>query len=147
MSEPNRTPESQSLEQAGAPSSTSLTEIPVDAYRLTVEQSERGSLIRLINADGNEPLRIELGPRGPVLYVGSNLAIAVAGQLQLAAERVDIHVREGLALRSEGEISLHCEGDLVSVAREHDIRARLGDVRLEANDDVKLLGERVRLNC
>lgn len=121
--------------------------IPVDDYRLTVERSEQGSCIRLVDRAGAEPLRIELRPEGPVLVLGSGLAIAVAGDLQFAADRVAIHAREGIELHSGGDTLLRSEGDLVTEAREQRLSARRGDVRVEANDDVKLLGERIRLNC
>ncbi|WP_437945569.1 hypothetical protein WME98_32305 [Sorangium sp. So ce296] len=121
--------------------------IPVDDYRLTVECSDHGSCIRLVDRAGAEPLRIELRPEGPMLVLGSGLSIAVAGVLQFAAERVAIHAREGIDLHSGGDTALRSEGDLVSEAREQRLSARRGDVRVEANGDVKLLGERIRLNC
>jgi hypothetical protein len=124
-----------------------LAEIPVDDYRLTIERSERGSIIRLLDAGGGVPLRVELGPGGPVLVLGSGLTIAVAGELAFDAQRVAIHAREGIHLRSEGDTTIESEGDLVTRAREQIIEARLGDVRVKANDDVKVNGERIRLNC
>jgi hypothetical protein len=125
----------------------SLAEIPVDDYRLTIERSERGSVIRLLDAEGGVPLRVELGPGGPVLVLGSGLTIAVAGELAFDAQRVAIHGREGIHLRSGGNTTIESEGDLVTRAREQIVEARLGDVRIKANDDVKVNGERIRLNC
>ncbi|WP_437999880.1 hypothetical protein WMF26_08290 [Sorangium sp. So ce185] len=121
--------------------------IPVDDYRLTVERSDHRSCIRLVDRAGAEPPRIELRPEGPVLVLGSGLSIAVAGDLQFTAERVAIHAREGIELHRGGDTVLRSEGDLVSEAREQRLSARRGDVRVEANGDVKLLGERTRLNC
>ncbi|WP_437572134.1 hypothetical protein [Sorangium sp. So ce542] len=120
--------------------------IPADDDRLTVERGDRGSCIRRVDRAGAEPLRIELRPEGPALVLGSGLSIAVAGDLQLAAEREAIHARERIELHSGGDTVLRSEGDLVSEARER-LSARRGDVRGEANDDVKLLGERLRLDC
>jgi hypothetical protein len=125
----------------------SLAEIPVDDYRLTIERSEQGSVIRLLDARGGVPLRVELGPGGPVLVLGSGLTIAVAGELAFDAQRVAIHGRDGIHLRSEGDVTIESDGDLVTRAREQVIEARLGDVRVKANDDVKVAGERIRLNC
>lgn len=124
-----------------------LAEIPVDNYQLTVESDDRGSVIRLRADDNAEPLRVEFGPAGPILYIGSSVGISVTGDLRIAARRVDVHGRDGVAFHSGANICMTCDGDLVSVAREQQICASLGDVRIEANDDVKLLGERIRLNC
>ena len=38
-------------------------------------------------------------------------------------------------------------GDVKSAGRSQEIVADLGDVRVKANDDVRLNGERVRCNC
>jgi hypothetical protein len=116
-------------------------------YRLTVERSSEGSVIRLLDGAGGEPLRITFRPEGPVLQIGTGLAIHVAGELSFAAERVAFHGREGIELTTGGDMLVRCDGDLISEAREQRLSARLGDVRVEANDDVKLLGERIRLNC
>ena len=125
-----------------------LAEIPVDGeFRLTIERGEQGSVIRLIDARGGIPLRVELGANGPVLHLGSGLTIAVAGELSFDAQRVAIHGREGIHLHSEGDTLIESEGDLVTRAREQLVEARLGDVRVKANDDVKVVGERIRLNC
>jgi uncharacterized protein (DUF2345 family) len=114
---------------------------------LTIERRDDQALIRLLGEDGAQSLVIEVGPNGPVLRVGSGLAIAIEGELSLSAKRVDIHGREGVQLRSGGDTVLYSEGDLTSSAREHQLESRLGDVRLDANDDIKLTGERIRLNC
>lgn len=121
--------------------------IRVDDYCLTLERGEQGSRIRLLDRAGAEPLRIELRPEGPVLVLGRGLLIAVAGDLELMGDRVAIRGREGIELHSGGDALVRCEGDLISEAREQRLTARLGDVQVEANDDVKLLGERIRLNC
>lgn len=55
----------------------------------------------------------------------------------------DYRLTGGVPLRVE----LGPEGDIATRAREQVIEARLGDVRVKANDDVKLNGERIRLNC
>ncbi|AUX29632.1 MULTISPECIES: hypothetical protein [Sorangium] len=123
--------------------------IPVDDDRLAVERRDHGSCIRLVDRPCAEPLRIELRPDGPAPLPGSGLSITVAGagDLQLAAERVAIHAREGIELRSGGATALRSEGDRVSEARAQRLGARRGDVRVEANDRVKRLGERIRLTC
>jgi hypothetical protein len=124
-----------------------LAEIPIDDYRLTIERGEHGSVIRLLDVRGGVPLRVVLGAEGPMLLLGAGLTIAVAGELSLEAQRVAIHGRDGIELRSGGDTTIESDGDLVTRAREQLVEARLGDVRVKANDDVKVIGERIRLNC
>lgn len=69
-------------------------------------------------------LTIEITGAGPVLrFDGPGLFVHAAGALALSAETVSIQGRQGLEL---------CSG---------------GDIQVRANDDVKLNGERVLLNC
>jgi hypothetical protein len=50
-------------------------------------------------------------------------------------------------ISSGGSIGVRAEGDIVSEARAQIIRASAGDVRVVANDDVVMDGERIKLNC
>ncbi|MGD0835583.1 MAG: hypothetical protein ABSB49_02945 [Polyangia bacterium] len=63
-----------------------------------------------------------------------------AGQLRL-------HGRDGVSLSTEGYLKLQVAGDLHSEARVQNVTATLGDVNVRANDDVKMTGERIRMNC
>jgi hypothetical protein len=119
----------------------------LENYRLTVERDEGGALVRLSEISGGEALRVTIGPDGPTLHFGQGLRVTVSGELAFTADRVAIHGREGVELRSGEDLVLECKRDLAMDAREHHIRARLGDVVVEANDDIKLDGERIRLNC
>ncbi len=44
------------------------------------------------------------------------------------------------------EVRMECEGAFQVRCRDFEVQAA-GDARIVANDDVKLIGERVRLNC
>nr|PZN20196.1 MAG: hypothetical protein DIU78_19700 [Pseudomonadota bacterium] len=124
-------------------------------YRLTIQRTNDGALLRIAAADGSTPLCIEFGPAGPVLRLGTGLGIAVDGELRFDARNVEIRAQESLKLESGSTLELASgadividgTGDLTASAREHRLSARLGDVRVEANDDVRLTGERIRLNC
>ncbi len=123
------------------------TRIVIGDHTLTLERTAEGGIVRLLSPDGAKPLEIEVTPSGPVLRLGSGLAIAVAGKLDIAADEVALSARRDLSLRSEGTLHVHAAGDLTAVAEAHHIAARLGDVEVEANDDVILNGERIRMNC
>lgn len=124
-----------------------LVKIPGGTYRLSIEHKEQGSLIRLLDDANGEPLCLEIGPSGPVLHLDAGLTIAVTGELRFNARRVNIHGQDEVKLHSQGAICLHSDGDMFTESRELRMRARLGDIRMSANDDIKLSGERIRLNC
>ena len=104
--------------------------------RLEVE----GNAVRIVGPGGDLLLTVLLTPSGPVLrFEGARLSLETSGDLALNARHVSIHGREGVRISSEG--------DFESRARIQDITATLGNVNLRANDDVKLDGERILLNC
>jgi hypothetical protein len=128
----------------GAPLQVRLAE----RQRLDVVAAPGTGELRLFGTDGSLRLRLELTPGGTVLHVaGKDLKIDVRGDLALAADRLALVGRRELALHTEGTLSIAAEGDLHSTARAQHIAARLGNVDVKANDDVRLNGERVMVNC
>ena len=123
------------------------TRIALGNHVLVVERTAEGGLLRLLSPEGAKPLEIEVTAAGPVLRLGHGLAIAVAGKLDLAAEEISLRAQRGLELRSEGTAILAAKGDMSIEAEAHSISARLGDIKLKANDDVIAIGERIRMNC
>jgi hypothetical protein len=99
----------------------------------SIEIDERGPTEQLTvrSAAGRLELRVRLTADGPVLDV----------------EAI------GLTLRSAGEVAVDCERFVVNAREDVAIEAlavrvesKLGNVELQANDDVIVRGERVRLN-
>ena len=119
----------------------------VGGYELVLERTAGGGALRVIDGDGAQPVEIEVTPAGPVLRLRSGLSISVEGALDLAADRLSLHARRAMLLTSDGSLDVRAGGDLTSEAAAHALIARLGDVALRANDDVKLNGERIELNC
>ena len=76
-------------------------------------------------------------------FEGAGLTLRAAGDLTLEARRLTLHAEESLALSTGGDLDVTVTGDLRSTARTPTITADLGDVRVEANDNVKIDGERV----
>jgi len=104
------------------PHSTALT-LP-GGHHLIVEDGQSPRSLVHLRGPGPVQLTIEITPAGPVLrFQGPALALDARGGLAIAADRVSIHAREDLQLSAGG------------------------DVRVRANDDVTLNGERVLLNC
>jgi uncharacterized protein (DUF2345 family) len=116
--------------------------------RLEVERGPGEDVVRLIAGDGKVTLSIHLTPEGPVLSCeAAALAVRTSGRLSLEAEHIRLHGRAGLELSSGGDVVVSTPGDLHSHARIQNITADLGNVNVKANDDVKLNGERVMVNC
>jgi len=115
---------------------------------LAVEADPAGSILRLSGADGQLTLSIRITPAGPVLHFGgAGLAIQAEGDLAVSARRLVLHGQEGVTVASGGDLTLHADRDLHSKARIQNITADLGNVNLKANDDIRLNGERVMVNC
>lgn len=127
------------------------TTLTVGDHLLVIEpgndQGGGGQVIRLIGPVGAQALTIELTPQGPRLALGSGLTLALSGPLTIDAERVAIHGRTAVALTSGGEVQVQAAGDLIVGGRITTVTADLGDVRVKANDDVRLNGERIMMNC
>lgn len=131
------------LKEAPAARALELT----GGQRLVLVRGEEEDIVRLHAPTGEITFTLRVTPAGPVLHFAAGLAIEAAGPIALAGQRVAIRGDEGISIESGGDATIAVAGDLSSEARIQNIRARLGNVNLHANDDVKLKGERVRLNC
>jgi hypothetical protein len=138
-----------SIAAAGASDSPAPTtaRLRLGMCEVVLERTETGGILRLVAADGAEPLEIEVGPRGPLLRLRAGIGIVVDGPLAVSAQAVALTARDGITMKSGGGIELRAEGDVTSEGRDNTIVARLGDVAIRANDDVRVNGERIKLNC
>jgi hypothetical protein len=120
----------------------------VGDQQLVIEDRERSNLLVLRGPDQQIRLTIEVTEKGPVLrFDGPALEIQTTGPLSINAEMLSLHGRQGLSLSSGGNGEIRVAGDLNASARIQNIRAELGNVNVTANDHVRLVGERVLLNC
>jgi hypothetical protein len=96
--------------------------------------------ITVRGAGGAVELEVILTPAGPVLrFRAAAIELEAAGKLRLDCEDLELHARR--------DASVRVGGDFVTEAQTTTIRSERGDVLVEANDDVVLHGERVKLNC
>ncbi|HEY0137070.1 MAG TPA: hypothetical protein VGB85_23465 [Nannocystis sp.] len=117
-------------------------------HRVEIRRAPGSDTLELIGRDGRLVLAIEISERGPVLrFEGPALTLRASGELALEARHLTLRADESLALVSGGDLHLVAAGDLHSTARIQTITAELGDVKIEANDDVRIDGERVLVNC
>lgn len=124
-----------------------VARLRLGSCEVVIERTETGGVLRLVAADGAQPLEIEVGPRGPLLRLRAGIGIVVDGPISLSAQAVALTAREEISLNSGGGIALRADGDVTSEGRDNTIVARLGDVAIRANDDVRVNGERIKLNC
>jgi hypothetical protein len=115
-------------------------------HTLVVQRTDSGAVIRLLGSEGARPIEIEITPSGPVLRLRTGVSIVVDGALSLGAETVTISARRELSLRSQDKVLLSAGGEMASDAAAQTIVASDRDVKIRANDDVVLNGERIRLN-
>lgn len=117
-------------------------------HRIDIHRGDGSDTVELIAGDGKLLLAIEIGERGPVLrFDGPSLTIRASGEIAVTADRLALRGESGLSLASGGDLEIAAKGDLRTTARTQQINAELGDVRIDANDDVRLDGERVLVNC
>jgi hypothetical protein len=117
-------------------------------HQLIVQRSPTNNVLKLVGSGGHLCFTICITPDGPVLrFDGPGLLLESSGDLSVNANRIAIHGREEVAITSGGDACIRVAGNLSSEGRVQDITARLGSVNVMANDDVKLKGERIRLNC
>lgn len=119
----------------------------VGGQRLLIERSEDEGMLTLTAPSGDVAFSVRITPSGPVLRFEHGLRIEAAGPLELAGRNLALHGDEGLTIHSGGDATIDAAGDLSITARVQQIKARLGNVDVKANDDIRLTGERVRLNC
>lgn len=115
---------------------------------LVVESADGADLLKIVARDGKVRLAIAITADGPVLELGGRgVTIRSSGPLAIDAERIALHGRSALQLSTGGDATIRVDGDLTTVARIQNISASLGNVNVKANDDVRLNGERVMMNC
>lgn len=120
----------------------------VGNQNLVISREGETSVLRIVGGDGAVSLTVTVTPEGPVLrFDGGAIRIETTGDLAFAARRIALHGEEGLAITTGGDATLSAVGTLTTEGRAQVISARRGDVAVHANDDVKLEGERIRLNC
>lgn len=116
--------------------------------RVVVTRKAEGDVVNFLSARGEVVLSVQMTERGPVLrFEGASLVLQAAGELAIEAESLRLHGRGGVALTTDGDLALKAAGDLNSEARIQNVTAALGNVNVRANDDVRLNGERVMVNC
>lgn len=115
---------------------------------LQLDRREEQDVLRLVYPDGRVSVEIVVTPDGPIVHLsGAGLALHTEGAVAIDAGHVAIHGRDGLVLSSGGDTVIRAERRLATESFEQSHRASRGDLEIYANDDVRIDGERIRMNC
>ena len=103
--------------------------------------------LQLVIRIKNEGLEVDIN--------ASQLNIHAAEELTLSSKKVNIAASEQLNIETPGNLVMEIGKDCLTqvagtnknIAQTQRIVADLGNVELKANDDIRLDGERVLLNC
>lgn len=89
---------------------------------------------------GDIELSIAIGPNGPRLRLRAvDIELVAEGRLSMQCAELDLQVQGPGTIRAGGALEL--QGEDVHIA------AAAGEIAIQANDDIKLQGERIQLNC
>lgn len=112
--------------------------------------------LTVFNPDGVVELAVRFTADGPVLsFSCAALNLATKGEMRLDCGKLRVRSRTGIEMETGGDFWQWVEGRHVVVAGDEarveaasvQVEARLGAARVQANDEVQLLGEMVLLNC
>lgn len=107
---------------------------PSGEVELEVRMTERGPLLRFRAAD------VELESTRDVKVRCKDFEVRAEGAI-VQESGGDLQQRIG------GKADVKVRGRMTLAAKESRLVAKRGNVRIEANDDVEIAGERVKLNC
>ncbi len=136
---------------------TAPTRVVALASGRSLEVAEEGGAerIRVRSAEGQILVSIRMTAEGPVLSLkGASLEIAAAKTLSLSCDTLRVQAAQDASIEVGGSLREDVRGSVVREAgrsarisaREVKVEASQGGVEIQANDDVAITGERVRLN-
>lgn len=99
-------------------------------------------------ADGTARLTLTIFA-GEILLdcVSGATRLRIAGALTVDADRVQLSATNDMTLHCGGDLTLSAGGRIDAVAQRVSLEATLGDALITANDDVRIEGERIRMNA
>jgi hypothetical protein len=124
--------------------------IPIERGRsVEVLPAPEGAHLRVRDEAGAAlDIEIRFDAGGPIVGVrAQRLEIEGGGHIAARCDTFSVHARQKIELMSEGELVQKAAGKTTLEAHDLAVTAKPGAIRLQANDDVQLLGENVLLNC
>ncbi len=123
---------------------------------LEIDGSQDEEVLQIIGSGGEVELKIRMTAEGPVLcFESASLDIRASGKVSIESQHISLKASHGISMETSGDMVHNVggdhiskiDGDVSSEARIQNITARLGNVNVKANDDVRLNGERIMMNC
>ncbi|RYF71758.1 MAG: hypothetical protein EOO29_29495 [Comamonadaceae bacterium] len=115
---------------------------------LTSGEPGSGTALRVCAADGTPRLQLQVESDTLVIEcLSGNTRLRVAGALSVSADSLALSATRDLSLRCGGDLTLAAEGRIDARAGALALEATRGDAEITANDDVRLEGERIRMNA
>src|SRR5688500_5074824 len=122
---------------------------------VVIIDKEMGELTLL---DKSQTVQLIISVKDDTLIFNINslvLNINATNELNLSAKKISIHAEDQLKMKTGGNLIQEIAKDSLTeiggtnkiIAQIQKITANLGNVELKANDDVRLDGERIKLNC
>lgn len=114
-----------------------------------VEVTPRGDEDRMTvrSPSGQIELTVRLTAEGPsLLFQGVDIQLSGTKDVSINCDTFQVDAKKAIRIESRGDLSERIEGRAVIEAKSVEVRATLGSVSLDANDDVALTGERIFLN-
>lgn len=141
-------PHSESAAQRMALSSGRIVEADVD------ESGRDKFTIR--STTGEVELQICMTEKGPLLrFRAADVELEATRDVKVHCEEFHVKAEKNIVQESGGDLrqriggqaDVKVRGRMTLAAREARLQAKRGNVQIEANDDVEVLGERIKLNC
>jgi len=119
-----------------------------NGQKLLADLTPGKETLRLLTTEGKVQMTIQMTKDGSEISLsGDVVKIAAKEKLELKSPVIDLTAEKEICLTSDGDMHQTVKRDSYQKARIHNITADLGNVNIKANDDVRLDGERVKLNC
>ncbi len=108
------------------------------------------------SATGEVELQIYMTEKGPLLrFRAADLELEATRDVKVHCEEFHVKAEKHIIQESGGDLrqriggqaDVKVRGRMTLAAREARLQAKRGNVQIEANDDVEVLGERIKLNC
>jgi hypothetical protein len=138
-------------------SSAAPRRVPLPSGRtVSIDTSNGAEVVRFESPTGQIELQVTLTSEGPKLvFRAADVELKSTGTVAVDCKRFEVRAEEEITQTSGGDLKETVNGDRLSrvrgtsaaLARRTLIESKRGDLRLVANDDVELLGERIKLNC
>lgn len=145
------------LESIAARSTTEDRAMPLPSGRtVRAQATAAGDRIRIESATGDVELEVTMTPTGPLLrFRAADVQLAASGEVAVDCESFTVRAEKAITHETGGDsrevVGGHkltkVRGTHTALARRTHIEAKRGDVKIIANDDVEVVGERVKLNC